>query len=279
MPHFYLCNGEMKPVEQLSLHPRDQGLLYGFSLFETMLVKQGRVIMLQHHLQRLTGSAASMGITIGTDRDSLAANSIVAAQRSGVIDGVLRLTVTAGPADIGVGLILFSVQEGIPYPPERYDKGFSLLTLGFPRNEKSPLIRHKSANYLENLLGRREALRLGYDEGLFLNTMGNVAEGTVSNIFTLQKGELLTPPPGAGLLPGTVRQLVIELAPLMGYQCREEDLTVNDIKTADECFLTNSLMGIMPVTSLDGKDIGGGLPGRVTWELMKLYPPGLNNKK
>ncbi|MFA7466798.1 MAG: aminotransferase class IV [Desulfotomaculaceae bacterium] len=273
MPHYYLCKGEIKPVEQLTLSPRDQGLLYGLSLFETMLVKQGRVIMLQQHLQRLTGSAASIGITIGADRDLLAANSIDAVERTGAADGVLRLTVTAGPADSGMGLILFSVQEGTPYLPGRYAKGFSLLTLCFPRNEKSPLIRHKTANYMENLLGRREALRLGYDEGLFLNSQGNVAEGTVSNIFAVQKGELFTPPPEAGLLPGTVRQLVIELAPLMGYQCREEDITTNDIKTADECFLTNSLMGIMPATSLDGKDIGSGLPGRVTLDLMKLYPP------
>jgi len=274
LPHYYLCDGEIKPVEQLTLSPRDQGLLYGFSLFETMLVKQGRVIMLQQHLQRLTGSAASMGITIGADRDLLAENSIAAVESADVTDGVLRLTVTAGSADSWMGLILFSVQKGIPYPPERYDQGFSLLTLGYPRNEKSPLIRHKSANYMENILGRREALQLGYDEGLFLNSLGNVAEGTVSNIFAVQKGELITPPLEAGLLPGTVRQLVIELAPLMGYQCREEDITTKDIKRADECFLTNSLLGIMPATSLDGKDIGSGLPGWVTLDLMKLYPPG-----
>ena len=273
MPHYYLCGSELEPVEQLTLYPRDQGLLYGFSLFETMLVKRGRVIMLQQHLQRLIGSAASLGITIGAGRDLLATKSVAAVELSGASDGILRLTVTAGPADSGTGLILYSMQEGVPYLPGRYVKGFSLLTLGFPRNEKSPLVRHKTANYMENILGRREALRLGFDEGLFLNSLGNVTEGTVCNIFTVRNGELITPPPEAGLLSGTVRQLVIESAPLLGYQCREENITANDIKTADECFLTNSLMGIMPATVLDGRDIGSGLPGRVTLELTKLYPP------
>ncbi|WP_347490398.1 aminotransferase class IV [Desulfoscipio sp. XC116] len=269
MQHYFLCDGELKPAGQFTLHPRDQGLLYGFSLFETMLVKQGRIIMLRQHVQRLAGSAAALGVTVAADGDLLVAGSMAVVKQSGAADGVLRLTVTAGSAEGEPGLIFFSIQEGVPYPPGCYARGFLLLTLGWPRNEKSPLVRHKTANYLENILGRREALRLGYDEGIFLNSLGNVAEGTVSNVFVVRQGELLTPPPGAGLLPGTVRQLILELAPAAGYRCREGNFITGDILSADECFVTNSLMGVMPVTGLDGKKAGGGRPGRITMELMK----------
>ncbi len=269
MQHYCLRDGELKPAAQLTLHPRDRGLLYGLSLFETMLVKQDRIIMLRRHLQRLANSALALDITLVADVDLLAANSMAAVKQAGAADGVLRLTVTAGPAEGEPGLTLFSIQEGVPYPPGRYTKGFSLLTLGWPRNEKSPLVCHKTANYMENILGRREALRLGYDEGIFLNSLGNVTEGTVSNVFIVRQGELLTPPPEAGLLPGTVRQLLLKLAPAAGYRCREENFATGDILSADECFVTNSLMGVMPVTGLDGKKAGGGRPGRITTELMK----------
>lgn len=269
MQHYCLYDGEIKPAGQLTLHSRDRGLLYGFSLFETMLVQQGRIIMLRQHLRRLTHSTASLGVTMAADGDSLTAGCIAAVNRTGAADGVLRITVTAGPAEGEPGLTFFSIREGVPYPPDRYAKGFSLLTLGWPRNEKSPLVRHKTANYMENILGRREALRLGYDEGIFLNSLGNVAEGTVSNVFMVRQGELLTPPQEAGLLPGTVRQLILELAPAAGYRCREENFITGDILSADECFVTNSLMGVMPVTGLDGKKAGGGRPGRITMELMK----------
>lgn len=259
--------------EQLTLDPGDRGLLYGFSLFETMLVKKGRVVMLQRHLERLTGSAAVLDMTLTGVTDLLAARCNEAVERSSVVDGVLRLTVTAGPAEGGEGTVLLSIREGVPYLPDRYEKGFSLLTLGFPRHERSPLVRHKTTNYMENLLGRREALRLGYDEGLFLNTSGNVAEGTVSNIFVVREGELLTPPLEAGLLPGTVRRLVLERATGLGYRCRKTNITLDDLKGADECFLTNSLMGIMPATHLDGTVIGSGKPGPVTLDIIKVYPP------
>jgi len=272
MHRFYLVDDKIMPVERVPVDPGDRGLLYGFSLFETMLLREGRVVMLHRHLERLRRSARELGIQ-AVESEQLAHGCLESVRRAGVKVGVLRLTMTAGPGEGGPGTTLFTLREGVPYRPEQYAEGFSLLVLEQRRSEKSILVRHKTANCLENLLGRQEAIEQGYDEGLLLNSKGCVAEGTVSNVFLLEGDELLTPPVDAGLLPGIVRQLVLERAPGLGFRCREEHINVKDLYGADECFLTNSLMGIMPVTSLNGTPVGSGKPGRVTISLMAVYPP------
>lgn len=276
--YFMLINGTLQRIERPVMDPEDRGLLYGFSLFETMLIRSGRVMLMQQHLARLIDSAGALEIPVGEnpagDRVAgvLADSCAAVVRQCGVEDGVLRLTVTAGPARDGQGLVLLCLRAGLPYRAEDYAAGFTLLVLDYPRNERSTLVRHKTANYLENLLGRRRVLQRGYREGLFLNTRGNVAEGTVSNIFMVRRGELLTPPPEAGLLPGTVRQLVLEQAAGLGHPCREADFTLADLQEADECFLTNSLLGIMPVAALNDRPLGDGIPGPVTKKMMRLYP-------
>ncbi|TYO97992.1 aminotransferase class IV [Desulfallas thermosapovorans] len=274
MSEFYLVNGQIATGTGMKPGLKDMALLYGYSLFETMLVVRGRPVFINRHLKRMLQSVSELGIKLTYSYDVLAAMCSRALARSGIREGVLRLMVTAGDGGDEGGSVITAVREGLPYPEEQYAKGFALVTLDFPRNEQSPLVKHKTANYLENLLGRRKARLQGYDEGLFLNTRGMVAEGTVSNIFIVQDGILLTPPVEAGLLPGTVRRLVMEYAPRFGYRCMETDLSPGDIKNAGECFLTNALMGVMPVVSLDGHALGGGesaRPGAVTKIIRDMY--------
>jgi branched-subunit amino acid aminotransferase/4-amino-4-deoxychorismate lyase len=268
---FYLVNGKPASAVTAGVSIKDRGLLYGYSLFETMPVKNGKPVLLFHHLERMDRSASELGIRLPGGRAALAALCCDAVGRSGVIEGVLRLTVTAGSGVKEDGCSVISVREAIPYRKDQYEKGVSLMTLHFPRNERSPLVKHKTANYLENLLGRLEARRRGYDEGVFLNTSGRVAEGTVSNIFMVRNGELLTPPVEAGLLPGIVRRLVIEGAATAGLVCKEVNFTRLELQRAEECFITNSLMGIMPVTRLDDLPVGNGKPGPVTLKIAGIY--------
>ncbi len=270
MREYHFVDGEPVAGGFQKIMAGDAGLLYGCSLFETMLVKGSRPVLLAEHLARMAASARDLGMPLPASPADLAGMCLAAAQRAGT--GVLRLTVTAGGDAGKKGRIFIMMREGLPYRAEQKAKGFALLTLDFPRNEKSPLVRHKTANFWENRLGRGRAQQQGYDEGLFLNTRGYVAEGTVSNIFAVRDGELLTPPVEAGLLPGTVRRLVIDYAASAGLACREAMLTRQELGGADELFVTNSLLGVMPVTVLDGAPVGTGTPGAVTRELMRLYP-------
>ena len=131
--------------------------------------------------------------------------------------------------------------------------------------------RIKSLNYLNNILAKIEALRSGCTEAIMLNKDGFVAECTGDNIFIVKGKALLTPPEHAGILVGVTRQVVMELAGAAGVTPAEKDLSRFDLYVADECFLTGTAAEIVPVVSIDGRDIGKGRPGPVTLRLRELF--------
>ncbi len=196
--------------------------------------------------------------------------------------GSLRLTVTRGAHPLGVrGLlphqelhptVLITANLGEPYPPDAYCSGLRAVTVSFPRNHLSPLVGLKSLNSLENVLGRREAAAAGADEGLFFNIRGDLAEGTVSNVFLMQEGgRLVTPPVGSGLLPGITREIVLAVGGALGLTVSEEAVARHDFQSAREVWLTNSLLEVMPLVSLDGVPIGHGRPGEIAFKARQAY--------
>jgi branched-subunit amino acid aminotransferase/4-amino-4-deoxychorismate lyase len=133
------------------------------------------------------------------------------------------------------------------------------------RNETSPLSRIKcAAGLLDGVLAREQAREAGFDEAILINTRGFVAETTVSNVFAVRGGSVVTPPIEAGALPGVTRAAVLDLARAAGVEAVEANLMLDELLTADEVFLTNSVMGAMPLTRLDGGPIGTGQPGELT---------------
>jgi len=129
----------------------------------------------------------------------------------------------------------------------------------------------KSTNFLNNVLAKIESLKSGAYEGIMLNWEGFIAEGTISNIFLVRKGVLATPHVDSGILEGVTRGLVLYLARKQRLQIKESLLRPKDLYEADECFLTNTTLEVMPVTTVDGRTIGDGRPGPVTKALMKAY--------
>lgn len=271
MSIYYVIDGKPAAEASLTIDAVDAGLLYGFSLFETILVKGGRSVFLQLHLQRMTGSAAELGLFIPEGIEGLVVMCEEAISKSGISEGVLRLAVTAGSSDDKPGRTILAIRAGVPYHAEQYEKGFFIMTAPYPRNEKSPLVRHKTANYLENLIARKKAGARGFDECLFLNTQGNAAECSAGNVFVVIENKLITPPVEAGLLPGIVRGLVIDKLAGPACRCIEADFNYADLLQAEECFITNSLMGIMPVVSIDRHRVGDGRTGKLTGTLMQKY--------
>lgn len=138
------------------------------------------------------------------------------------------------------------------YQEADYEKGFRLEYSAVRRNETSPLTFHKTANYGDCILEKRGAGKAGVDERIFLNTRGELAEGTLSNVFFLKEGKLYTPGKECGLLPGVVRRYLLEKE-----GAKERVIYPEEIPDFEECFVTNSLMGIMPVNSLAGHLFAG----------------------
>lgn len=266
----YVCvNGSLIEAGAASVDVLDRGFLYGYGLFETVRVEGGQPLLLDEHLERLARGARELEMVLPSDTGGMARMVYDTISFNGIVRGALRLTLTAGPeVGEGLGVLVITAQHGLRYRAELYGTGIVAGFLDTPRNERSPLVKLKSLNYLENYLGRREARRRGWDEGLFINTAGYLAEGTVSNVFLVVRGRLVTPDVDSGILPGVTRRLVLEEARSRGLEVMERPVRPEELLDAEESFVTNALMGVMPLVSVGGRPVGRGKPGPVTELLM-----------
>ncbi len=253
-------NGVIADADDTRIDPADRGFLLGDGLFETMLVRNGAIAFFDEHLIRLLNGAGAIGITVPCSPDELAqaCRSLLLENELHVCERAsLRLTLTRGPGPRGLALppeprptILITAARGGP-PPER----LSLATVSPRRNPWSPSARLKALPYLDNVLAREEAREKGADDALMLDTGGMAASTSMANIFLWEGDTLLTPADKGAILPGITRAALLELAPGMGFETLEDDISPMRLARADGIFVTNSLMGIVPVSRLDGKEV------------------------
>jgi len=276
MSEIVYLDGSLMPLSQARISILDYGFLYGFGLFETMRAYGGQVFRLESHLSRLTRSAEILGIPV----ESVGLKEAVMAtiQANGISEARIRITTSIGegkmtpdPATCKKPTILILAGHYQPYPEQVYRKGFRAVVSSIRRNSGSPLSRLKSANYLESMLARHEARAAGVDEALCLNEKGLLAEASMSNIFLVTDGMLMTPGLESGILAGITREVALELASRLGISTLEQDIRLDELFHAEEAFITNSLIELMPLTEVDGKPIGSGRPGPFTRKLMAEY--------
>lgn len=218
----------------------DEGYQFGLGVFETIAVEAGHPVLLREHLERMEHSAEVLGVEKLLKEAELYKKISMYLRKHPMEHGVLKIMLS------GENLI-FSHRSN-PYGKERYEKGFDLGYSRVRRNETSPLVYHKTMNYGDCILEKRKAGMLGLDERIFLNTMGEISEGTTTNIFFVKNKVLYTPPVSCGLLPGVMRRHVME-----HFEVEERVIYPEDVAQFEECFVTNSLMGIMPVNRLETK--------------------------
>ena len=229
----------------------DRGLLYGDGFFETLRIEAGAPLLIERHLTRLKASCCMAGFGDCVDFDEMkrSADAIIVA--NGVQRGRLRITLTRGVLPgIGTGPAVtptILMQAGAMDLPLDAAEPITLAVSTWRANEQSPIVAHKRIGFQANLLALSEARARGADEALLLNSTGHLAEGSISNIFLIKDGRVMTPAPDCGLLPGIMREIVLEA-------CDVEEATydLDDLHAADEIFCTNSLRGIMPVKRVLG---------------------------
>jgi branched-chain amino acid aminotransferase len=200
-------------------------------------------------------------------------------RRNNLDNAYIRLVVTRGKGDLGLDprkcpkASVFCIASGIQlYPEELYQKGMSIVTVPTRRNNPEAINpRVKSLNYLNNIMAKMEAILSGVPEALLLNNEGYVTEATGDNVFIVKNGVLITPPPFVGLLEGITRNTVMELSREKGIDVQEKLFNRLDVYVADECFLTGTAAELIPVVSVDGRQIGNGQPGPMTNDLIKAY--------
>ena len=257
----------------------DHGLLYGDGVFEGIRVYDSNVFMLDAHLKRLYNGAKVIRLAIPMEPEDLKAKVCETVKVNGITNGYVRLVVTRGKGDLGLSptkcanpnVIIIASTIKI-YPDEVYEQGLRLVTVSTRRSNPDALSPQiKSLNYLNHILAHLEVLHAGADEGLVLNDSGYITECVVDNFFVVLDGAVITPPTNTGALNGITRMVVFQICGELGIPIREEQLSLVECYTSDECFLTGTAAEIAPVTHIDQRPIADGLPGPVTVKLMKEF--------
>jgi branched-chain amino acid aminotransferase len=278
IPEVVWIDGRLVAPDQARVSVFDSGFMQGVGLFETMRAYRGVVFRLDQHLQRLRTSAQKLGWSILPDiGETRAAVGQVAAALRGA-DARVRLTVTTGSLRAGAERSeaprLTMVATGAPgsgYPEELYLKGVTVALPGHRQSRHDPTIGHKTTSYFARLAALREAHAQGAAEAVWFNDENFLAEGSISSIFLVNDERLQTPPLEVPVLPGITRAVVMELASAMGVPCSGELLTIDDLLEADEVFLTNSMMEVMPVVRVGRGPIADEKPGEITLRLAQAY--------
>jgi branched-subunit amino acid aminotransferase/4-amino-4-deoxychorismate lyase len=271
-------NGEIVDAAAACVSAFDAGFLHGVGLFETLRAYGGKIFRLESHYERLRRSAAALRLPLLPDLEHCrrALEDVLAA--NGLSDARLRVTVTPGqtqrPGDSGVGdepTVLATATAVAAYPREFYEKGMTVLISRYRQSKTDPLAGHKTTSYWPRLAALREAHEARCGEALWFTPENLLAEACMSNVFVVRDDVVQTPPVDTPVLPGIVRGLVLELAADAGRPAREIPLTINDLLDADEVFLTNSVMEIMPVCRVERKPIADEKPGPVTTWVAEQY--------
>jgi branched-chain amino acid aminotransferase len=245
------------------IDPRDRGLTLGDGVFDTLVAFRGVPFAGARHLDRLVNHAAAIGIALDPDQVRTGWNTVLHETR--FEHAIIRTTVTRGVT--GRGLWPTSETEptivvsAAPWSTAIVAKRVRLITSTIPRHAGSPAARLKTIGYLDNVLAAREANAADADDALMLNHRGRIACTTIANVFALAESRLTTPPVTDGVMAGTMRGLVMELAADAGLKAAEDSLTAADLAGADYVFVTNSVRLLSPVLSVDDRAVGGRSPG------------------
>ena len=280
-------DGSFLDESEASISTRDTGLLHGVGLFTTMRSFAGVVQRLDQHLLRLRESCEALQIPLIPKDSTIAAAAEELLKRNESPDARLRLTVTRGVTTSdpqGVRLeptTLLTAAAIEAYPAELYEKGMTVVAIDKQKlNPYDIQAGHKTLDYFSRLTALRDANRRGAGEALWFNVHNYLQSGSISNVFLVKAGELLTPPtseelrddavagatpyPKSNVLPGITRAVVLAAAATQSIPVRLKGLSINDLLEADEVFLTNSIMGVMPVCRVERKAIGDEKPGKLT---------------
>ncbi|MFH8466624.1 aminotransferase class IV [Streptomyces sp. NPDC017991] len=258
-------DGRLQDSESARVSVFDHGLTVGDGIFETVKTTDGRTFALTRHLDRLARSASGLGLP-EPDRDEVLRACAAVLDANPLPLGRLRITYTGGHGPLGSDrgeqgptLVVALAESG------RRPDSTAVITVPWTRNERGALTGLKTTSYAENVVALARAREHGGSEALFANTVGQLCEGTGSNVFVVLDGEIHTPPVASGCLAGITRALTVEWT-----GAKETDLPLDVLERAEEVFLTSTLRDVQAVHRVDGRELPGA-PGPVTAKAMRIF--------
>ncbi len=281
-------DGQFVDPDTASISVFDAGIQHGVGLFETMSAINGRIYHLQEHLERLEASARELRLTETLHTGPLAEAITNSLAESGLAEARIRLTLTGGNLNLLqqsrtgpiAPTIFIVVQPATKYPDGFFTRGVTAMVADARMNPFDPTAGHKTLNYWSNLQALQMAASKKCAEAIWLSVSNHVMSGSVSNLFVVKDGALLTPlargeEPKGGIpspvSPGITRSAVIDFAQNRNIEVRKQMLDVSAILDADELFLTNSSWGILPVVAVEASIVSEGTVGDITATLREVW--------
>ena len=270
-------NGDIQDVAFISV--LDHGFLFGDSVYEVICTFQGKPYFQDEHLKRLYASASGISLEMPYDQKWIKTQIQTTLDFADNPESYIRIIVTRGVGDLDIDPSscfkpnLIIVVKNIPQiSGENYEKGIPVALVSIKRNSRDALDPAvKTGNYLNNVLARVEAQKMGAVDAIMVNSWGQLTEGTTSNLFFVREGRLLTPKKDCGILSGITRDKIIQLAHENGMPLEEGVWPGEELLKAEEIFLSGTVKRVMPVSILDNRPVGIGKPGPITQKMMRLY--------
>ena len=265
-------NGLFTPLCNAQVSIQDRGFCYGDGLFETLRASKGKIFRLEHHIDRLFRSLPQIFIDLPMTRFELMSVIQDTLARNSHKEAVIRLTVTRGETQSNIQIdtdipptLVVNIRAYTPLSKAAYKKGIKIMLFQERASSTNVLKRRlKSCNYLSNTLIKKLSNERGFMEGVVVDPDFGVTEGTTSNVFIVSQGVLKTPPLSPFVLDGITREVVIEIAKEHKIPFLEAHITLEELLKADEVFITNTGIEIVPVTQIDTQPIGNKKPGILT---------------
>jgi len=267
-------NGRIIDAAQATVSAANPAFLHGVGLFETLRAYDGRPFLLRQHIERMRASAEKLRLQLGSVLETVPEAVEEVLRANALPQARIRFTVT--PPDIDAPenppTLLVTARPVTGYPPELYERGMTVCICDDHRQSShDPLAGHKTTSYFARLTAMRQAAERHCGEALWFTPNNLLAEGSISNIFLVRGQDLITPPLDTPVLPGVTRAVVLDVAREAGLTVRQQACTIHDLLDAEEVFLTNAIMEVMPVTRIERHEIGDGRVGPLTRRLRSAY--------
>jgi len=267
-------NGEFLPAENATVSVFDRGFLLGDGIYEVIPAFSGCLFRLDEHLDRLQNSLDAIQLLNPMSRDEweVMFNQLISENMHPQLSLYLQITRGVAVRDHAFPKeakpSVFAMANPIQVLADSYyENGVAAITTEDNRWQRCNI---KAISLLPNVLLRQQAVEQGAAEVILIRD-GNVTEGAASNVFVVIDGKIITPPKGQYILPGITRDLVLELAVANKFDCGEQMITHEMLLKADEIWVTSSTKEVLPVTKLDGKQVGIGKPGPVWQVMVNIY--------
>jgi len=269
-------DGTFCPIDQAKVSIQDRGFQFGDSIYEVVVTYDGRPFLLDEHMQRMGRSASHIGLTYDFDKHPLEPIIAEGLRRCGFADAVAYIQITRGvaprshavpdpPVDPTV-VMTFTPRPTVS--PEDREHGVSVMTI---RDDRWARCSIKAVTLLPNVLAKTEAVRRGYYDAIFVSAGGEVREATSANVFVVRDGHIAMPPRNEAVLHGITQGFIMHCAEAIDIKIEERVIHPEDLKNADEVFLSNTMVEVMPVTRIDDHPIGSAKVGPVTKRICKEF--------